>query len=144
MSLEILARSLPEQFPFYHLGEVALTEEPPTSWSEEGVNAFAFSLRGDIEGLLLVAVDSAEDASLYSEVGNLLASGLANKLDSAEGLDIVISPPQPIETARLRALLESPADGLSKVEKTYLHRYENKLVPVRTLLITAVTGVVHV
>ncbi len=132
-TLEILATALPEQFEFYHLGPVHLSPSPKTEdyeWSERHAIGIAFA--GDMKALLVLLLEKHLDPSIYSELGNIIASQLSNRLYSEKGLEVLISPPVEISTQRLNQILNKES---KMIRKTYVHSYKNLLIPIETLIL---------
>src|SRR4051812_32425079 len=101
--------ALPNRFPFFHLGDVELQEAAvgaaDAALAETaGLQAIGYALRGELEGWLVIGVDADADFSMYSEMGNLIASGLATRLSREQGLEIMISPPQRLAPRMLSQL----------------------------------------
>src|SRR4051794_39611054 len=90
-SLLQVANALPDQFEFYHLGQVS--QQPSHAHLDE-VCAIAFYLSGDVEAIMILLFSKQLDSSLYSELGNILASQMATQLSNKSGMDLHISPPQ--------------------------------------------------
>jgi predicted phosphatase len=135
-TLQTLERSLPEQFPFYHLGEISAESSPsPIRISKlelAGRAAVGVSLLGDVRALLLVLVEEGLDLSLYSEVANILASQLSNRLAISEGMDVVISAPSPVSAERLQTLLRPEREA---AVRRYLHRDGQSTIQVEAVLL---------
>lgn len=133
-----LSLALPERFPFFHLGEVALELDSRQGLADDDAAAedrarIAFRLLGELEGWLVIAVDAAVDLSMYSELGNILASQLANRLHRDQGREIMISPPEPLDPERWESLLASlPEEDRAPVRRRYLHAHDGRVVPVDT------------
>jgi hypothetical protein len=120
-SLETLGRSLPDRFPFYHLGEIAVSESQFTDSSQietEGRSAIGIRIYGDFPAMLLVLVDEGLDLSIYSEVANILASRLSTQLSASQEMDILISAPTPLSASRLKDLIRPNQAVLGK---RYMH-----------------------
>lgn len=131
-----LQNALPHTFDFYHLGSVELKPMPPLTVLPEpielnGVTGIAYQFKGDFQGLLLLLVASELDVSTYSEMGNIIASRLANSLQSKEGLDVLITPPKVLERAQVARIIQS---NPNQIYSAYDHILENLVVPVQTLL----------
>lgn len=133
LNLEQLASALPTQFDFYHLGKV---EQQPLSNSNffRDACAVGFRLLGDLNGLMIVLFEKDLDHSTYTEFGNLLASRLATQLQTENGLDVMISPPQSLEHGLVQKLLEKNS---SIIRRTYAHFYKNSVISVETLVLSA-------
>ena len=130
-NIEQLSEALPSSFNFYHLGKVELQPDlqPPTYDALYGIS---FHLRGDLHAILVILLEKNLDLSLYSELGNILASKIANQLFVDRQLQVEISPPQTLSENQLASILQS---GSSTTRKTYVHRYENKIFYLETLFV---------
>jgi hypothetical protein len=143
-SLNLLTQSLPENFSFYHLGEIALRDSTLSSRSfqapldpNDDRAALAYSFRGDIQATVVLLLEPGLDVSMYSEAGNIIASKLATVLAEKHGVDVVISPPTRLERKQLN-LLASATKEIA--EKTYVHSHAGKDVLLETLLLTYSSG----
>lgn len=108
--ISALSESFPERIPFYHLGEVALSdtrEREAAPLSDPDLRCVGFQLQGDISGLVAILFDAGLDLSTYTELGNLLASRIATELSQRVGVDVLISPPRSLSLDRLTRILES-------------------------------------
>ncbi len=118
------ARAFPEQIQLYHLGPVTIEKNAsavaPSELSATDYFPLCFSFHGDQRGLLLLLLDRNLDLSLYSELGNLLASAIATELSNQNGIDVMISPPYSLNESRLRELLA--ANDSKLIRRTYLHQ----------------------
>src|SRR4051794_8579843 len=111
-------RLLPDGFDFYHLGRVETREGSPFPLFDlesallGNESALSFQLRGDVSGTLLVLFDSrfthGLDTSVYAELGNILASRVADRLNESSGLDVMISPPQTLGESGLKNIAKGP------------------------------------
>ncbi len=137
-SLDLLTHSLPENFSFYHLGEIALSDSKKTRSAllDESDNraALAYTLRGDIQAAIVFLIEPGLDLSMYSEAGNIIASRLATQLAEKHGIDVVLSSPVRLERAQL-ALLVSATREITN--KTYVHSHAGKEVLLEALLFSS-------
>jgi hypothetical protein len=132
-----LTSALPEGFSFYHLGQVEplptsgrLDHSPSIYPDSIGV---AYRIQGDLRGLFIIVLDKGLDVSIYSELGNILASRLASNLSSSEdGLEIMISPPHVLNHSQLERLMRSQHPV---IRKTYTHFDRNLSIPIQTLIL---------
>jgi hypothetical protein len=138
-NFEQIVESLPYSFNFYHLGKVELQNHLPDhfqdSLSDESkslASGIGFHLRGDLNATLAILFDRDLDLSIYSEVGNILASKIANQLFLDRQLQVEISPPQLLSEIQLETILMS---GPSTIRKAYVHQYDDKMVYLQTLLV---------
>jgi hypothetical protein len=140
-SLNLLTQSLPENFSFYHLGQIALRDSSRPSQVLFDPNddraALAYHFRGDIQATVVFLLEPGLDVSMYSEAGNIIASKLATVLADKHGVDVVISSPVRLERAQLN-LLASATNEIA--EKTYVHSHAGKDVLLETLLLTYSSG----
>lgn len=135
-SLELLTHSLPENFSFYHLGEIALREsaQAPASLLDPSDQraALAYTFRGDIQAAIVLFIEPGLDISMYSEAGNIIASQLATRLAEKHGIDVVLSPPTRLERSQLQLLASTMPEV---AEKTYVHSHAGKEVLLEALLL---------
>src|SRR4051812_46540740 len=99
ISAQALSGSLPDAFDFYQLGRVSLAGQAVSNASFlaaelEGQARVAFTLKGDLAGLLVLAFDSGLDLSTYMEMGNIIASRLVTAVTQNGKLDVLLSPPE--------------------------------------------------
>lgn len=135
-ALESLGAALPEKFSLYHLGEV--TGQPDAAKGElssgDDSQAVSFRLHGDAEGVLLVLFERGLDVSLYTELGNIIASQAVTRLQQQKGLEVMISPPRLLGREQLAKLLASLSSvAIPHLRRTYLHTNGRVIVPVETL-----------
>jgi len=128
------ARAFPEKIELYHLGPVTIEKTASASLANE-LNAsdffpLCFSFHGDQRGLLLLLLDRHLDLSLYSELGNLLASAIATELSNQNGIDVMISPPYSLNESRLKEILATNEARI--IRRAYIHqsvRVEAFIIP---------------
>lgn len=106
-----LNRALPENFPFYHLGVVSRSgssegaNDHPMAWADlaaKGRHAVAFAIYGEeMPGTLVLLFDQELDSSVYFEIGNVMASRLA------DGLGAMPSPPRSLSSKGAERLLQA-------------------------------------
>src|SRR4051812_2282889 len=106
---EQLSQALPRSFNFYHLGKVELQAEivQPHSTPEEGITGFGFQFKGDLNASLILLVEDGLDLSIYAEVGNILASKVANHLFENYQLQVAITPPHKLSRDHLFNFLKN-------------------------------------
>jgi hypothetical protein len=97
----------------------------------EDLNAVAFSFQGDFRGVLVILIEKGLDISIYSELGNILASRIATELNS-DGYDVMVTPPRLLQSAQIERLIQTPH---KKIHGKYQHLYQSTVVPVETVLI---------
>lgn len=146
MTIDRIEKALPTGFPFYHLGTVELapaSEDGHASPAQisallnevELQRGAAFSLQGDVRGLLVVLFDQGLDVSTYTELGNLIASQVVNRLYELGSLDVVLSPPRLVQGRQVREWID-PQRSLC-IARTYHHVHEQTTLKVRTLILPA-------
>lgn len=131
-----LLNALPQDFDFYHLGKVKKQTESQEvkNINLEGVDSVAFKLSGDINSFLIFLFPKDADLSLYSELGNIVVSQIANQLSKDKNLDVVISPPIPLNEAQL---LAATNQNNSVICKTYTLFSGNDVIPIETLILAS-------
>jgi hypothetical protein len=138
-TLERLIQSLPENFPFYHLGEVQLDVSQATPDSvlanadSDDRLAIAYSLQGELRGLLAVIFEQGLDISTYSELGNIIASRMATQLEAEHGLAVSISPPRILSSLQFKNLLKQGGPHLARI---YQHQHQGQIIPLRALVMS--------
>jgi len=127
-----LLDAFPTQFEFYHLGTV---EQKTLDFSlNEDFTAVMYRIHGDIHATFLLFFEKSLDPSVYSELGNVLASRIVSQLHAQEGMDLMISPPKLLNPDQVAKILKgmSPA-----IRKTYAHFYKNSVIPVESVVLSA-------
>ncbi|OFZ55738.1 MAG: hypothetical protein A2428_14595 [Bdellovibrionales bacterium RIFOXYC1_FULL_54_43] len=128
--MNALNQAFPDLFHFYHLGTVeSLTEDPPVEVSP-GESGFLFRLQGDFNFNLFVSFQPEPNASQLSacaEMGNVLASRIADQLNRANGdsLGFMVSPPQWMTGGRLEQII---VHSKMIARRTYLHRNRDGVI----------------
>lgn len=124
-----LIELLPQRFSFYDQGEVTLqdslknTPEPVARLdSRRGVGFRIYHLDNAPSAILIFLFDANEDESMYTEMGNILASKLCQNLSEQEKSEMMISPPIQLQSHQLLRL-SSQHTGSRRV---YLHSYSQK------------------
>jgi hypothetical protein len=130
---EVLESSLPNQFPFYHLGTIEQNREPQAQADWDDLLVIAYSLKGDLDAVFLIGIEKGLDASVYSEAGNIMASRLVTALDREAGLDVVLSPPQILSDELFTKL---SAQWRTLLDRDYLHLHEKNAVWVHSRIVT--------
>lgn len=128
--LSHLANALPSHFQFYHLGEVEMT---PLLNSFADTTSIAYRLSGEITALLVLSFAKELDMSIYSEVGNIIASRLVTQL-SEEGIDVTISSPKHLDPKQIKLLLGNKE---SIIRRTYAHLLKNSVIPLEATIFAA-------
>jgi len=131
--MKSLIESMPESFPFYHLGTVS--SEPsihkiamPTEFTDSQV--IGFQLLGDLQGWLVLVIDKGLDLQIYSEVGNIIAGQFSTRLSKILGGEVMISPPRSITAKTLATLLQN---DLPLLVRQYRHVFDDHSIPIQTL-----------
>ena len=130
------SEALPRDFEFYHLGKIAsASNESPGHLSAlfEDRCIIGFHFYGTTRALLAFLFPQELDVSTYSEVGNVLASQVASQLSTQDGLDLLISPPEPLQANQLEKISRG---SLPPIHKTYLHIFGDHIIPLEVLLFT--------
>lgn len=132
-TLTDLETALPERLPFYHLGEVKLSEEILASQTELfDMEIMGYSFLGEVRGLMLVLFDKGLDTSVYTELGNVIAARTASKLGNEKGLDLLISPPKRLDAKQVGKIVDQ---GSMIIHRTYLHVHQGVSIPVQAWIL---------
>jgi chemotaxis protein CheY-P-specific phosphatase CheC len=124
-----LANALPDQFEFYHLGQVALQS---TNSSLEDANAIAFHIAGDMMAVVVLLFAKGLDSSIYSELGNILVSRLATQLNQKDGIDLMISPPQSLTENQLNQIMQH---HIPPIKRNYSHIHQGSIISIEALIL---------
>ncbi len=92
-------------------------------------DAIAYHLFGDLRALIIILFAKDLDFATYSELGNVLASKIANQLSLDNGADILISPPQQLNHAQIEQLIQNKN---TVIRRTYTHLNKNSVIPIAT------------
>lgn len=141
-----LVELLPQRFSFYDQGQVILQNSiksileptiPARLESRRGVGFRIFHLDNAPSAILIFLFDANEDESMYTEMGNILASKLCQSLSEQEKSEMMISPPIQLQSHQLLRL-SSQHTGTRRV---YIHSYVQdgveKSTPVETWTLAA-------
>jgi hypothetical protein len=136
MNPENLLEAFPQVVSFYHLGTVNASAPSTTltltaSELSEKVGLL-FRFLGDFSGSFLFLFDKGLDLSIYSELGNVLASQIATHLSENHERDILISPPHTLTHTQLVTLLKS---SQPRFQQTYFHKHEKNLATIHTFML---------
>jgi hypothetical protein len=143
------AEALPTGFSFYDLGEVtsdakgsALPDDLSNLHQSKALDQFlaiGFRLITETNTWVVTLFDSQLDSNIYSELGNILASQFASRLQQLEDSmePILISPPMKLSTPLLTRWLEARPSLLAR---TYWHRFEDRSVAVHALVLSGEQG----
>ena len=135
-SLSHASASLPESFSFYGFGAVARSREAEKVKSLAdiltGKAGVSFRLLGDPAVLLIVLFDSSLDVSMYTEMGNILASKLCKNLSEQGEGDLMITPPLMLGSEQLAKLLRTE---FPFIHRSYEHVNQDQSVLIETLIL---------
>jgi hypothetical protein len=126
-----LIDALPVSFDFYGMGQVQSVQTESEEFFLDATG-IAYRFSGDCNAWMILVFESTLDASLYSEVGNILASKTATSLEKTEGIGVMTSPPIFLNEAQLSSLRRR-SQGLI-VEKTYRHFAKEGTIPIQLLI----------
>jgi hypothetical protein len=146
-NLSEISDLLPESFGFYGLGTVELqkkvgtTETLPLDFDLlRGVGFRVYHLDDAPSALLLFVFGADLDESMYTEMGNVLASKLCQNLTEQQKSEMMISPPILLKSQQLRRLA-GPEGKFAGAGRLYLHSYSSngieKSIPVETWTLPA-------
>jgi hypothetical protein len=137
-TLSRISASLPDRFTFYGYGEVSSRD---STGDLESLTAnkigVSFRVLGSPAALLIVLFENRLDVSMYSELGNILASKLCQKLSEQGEGDLMITPPVLITPTQLGRLSKMK---LPFVHRSYQHLDDDRIVPVETLILPISAG----
>ena len=134
-TLHQISDSLPEGFDFYGFGQVTRSKAKPLSALTEitaGKSGVSFKLLGDPAALLVVLFDSGLDSSMYTELGNILASKLCQSLSEQGEGDLMITPPIVVRAEQLARLSQR---NIPFIHQSYEHVDQGSTVLVETLIL---------
>jgi len=142
-----LVELLPQRFSFYDQGQVTLQDShdsqdstksslelsaPSRLESRRGVGFRIYHLDNAPSAILIFLFDANEDESMYTEMGNILASKLCQSLSEQEKSEMMISPPIQLQSHQLLRL-SSQHTGTRRIYlHTYLQNGIEKSTPVET------------
>jgi hypothetical protein len=123
--------ALPEQFEFYHLGEVKQTmTDQIVDLDRKHIVAFRFY--GDTQGVLLILFNEGLDASLYTEMGNIIASRSAQGLGEKDGIGVMITPPSTLKKTVAERLI---ANSDYCIQRSYHHKLNGEIIPIDVFVV---------
>jgi hypothetical protein len=128
MEIQKIAQLLPESFGFYDLGLVQaqnINDKPVVPLDLEKSRGVAFRVYHLDEGpsaLLIFVFEDGLDPSMYTEMGNTLASKLCKNLSEQEKLEMMISPPIQLKSAPLKRLI-GLGSRFGGARRGYTHSY---------------------
>jgi hypothetical protein len=145
--LSEISNLLPEHFGFFGLGTVELQSKVEASQTLpldfdllRGVGFRVYHLDDAPSALLLFIFGADLDESMYTEMGNVLASQLCKSLTEQQKQEMMISPPITLKSQQLRRLA-GPEGKFQGPGRLYLHSYHSngieKSIPVETWTLPA-------
>lgn len=134
---DLIHKALPEGFPFYELGIVTAESTEKITLIENSIKnciAIGFRIYWETDAWFIVLFPQERDASLYTEMGNILASQFATRLSKDEDQELMISPPQNISISLLKKWIKT---NPPITQKTYWHLFKGKSYPLQILVLDA-------
>jgi hypothetical protein len=128
-SLFQIANALPDYFQFYDYGTIEAQTAPSQL---DFTHAVKFNIFGDLEALLVVLFSKDLDPSIYSEVGNILASQAVSQLNRQKELGIMISPPEVLTEKQIGIILEMKQ---AFITRPYAHLIGDQMIPLEILIL---------
>ncbi len=148
--IQQLLDSLPNNFSFYHLGDVAVASEDSQSflsWETEKQHllsndraALSYALSGEVQGCVLILLESGLDTSTYAEMGNIVVSRLVESLETNHFLQVNISAPRTIAGRRLQEHLEKNPPAIRGKVK---HSHNGETIHLRVFVTLVSQGAGH-
>ncbi len=123
----------PELIHFYNLGTVELNKASisvPQNEHEfllllENNHVLLFTLYGDEQKMLFILFDKNIDLSTYKELGNILASQIADKISGIRKEVVLVSPPLILSTSVAQELISgSTPDWHCHYLHSHVHRIQ--------------------
>ena len=142
--------AFPGGFAFYDQGKVVLDKTSTPEGIEELPNdgiGVAFSVypmnesKSDsthLQTLLLTVFEQGLDASVYAEIGNIIASRFAGSLSKLISEEVMITPPLSLKPPAVQRLIRMKRQTLSR--RRYFHNHNNKLIPIDVLVLRVNRG----
>ena len=132
---------LTDEFDFYGNGSITLEPSslslPPLSENEvEGKMAAVIKVLGAEIVAMVLLFDEDLDSSMYSEVGNILASRLAGKLSQQADWKVEISAPAIWSAERVSERLPAILKSGKTQSISYFHIVRGNAIPLTMVLIT--------
>jgi hypothetical protein len=135
IKLSKLLTALPDEFPFYHLGRVQkhvdldqMIETRPDSCY------LVFDFVGENRALMILAFDRGLDASIYEEIGNTIASQIADGLAEEEKRLVMPSPPRILEHEQIKKIIQSH-QAKDFLRRQYFHLWKSLVINVEMLIL---------
>jgi hypothetical protein len=149
LTRKILNEALPGGFPFYNLGEVTtdpaaapVLQELQQPGALDHFVAIGFRLITDSNTWIVTLFDQQLDRDVYSELGNILASQFATRLQDLEALNagdepLLISPPMKLSLSLLTQWIEKQP---SLITRTYWHQLNGQAIAIHVLVLSGEQG----
>lgn len=138
--MQPIASVLPASFEFYHLGPVRTQTEAETPPRTEllaelsgDVSTFAYEVHTFVEDrrlFLLISFDGRANRSVYSELGNVIGSRLADGLAAGDEHSVTISPPRELGPKAAERLVRT-------LEPVYMREYVHQVSDDSPVMVTA-------
>jgi len=126
--LDQLSIGLPRSFDFYHLGQVReINNNVPDLKNKTGVAFNVYSTDDNSQACVIAIFDSRLDVSMYTEMGNIMASHATGNIKPA-----MMTPPRILNELRLRSILENRSE---LNYRSFVHDYQNQAVPVHIAIV---------
>ena len=146
--LEVMSDAIPEKITFYEQG--ALELEKPRLLPQDvdpvdcvGLVYRLITLDEGVQAVIILLIPKTLNLSMYQEVGNVIAGKLASdyRVQQHQGLkDLMISPPKTLDEHRIRKLLSSQKEQVSRLIS---HRHGEKTVKIQTVLLPSHGVIAH-
>ena len=136
-----LLQALPDTFDFYTMGQIqSLPSDSLNPGQDSLLNTpwdtfdltIAFRISGELSAWMVLLLEQPLDYSMYSEVGNVLASRMASQLNASHGWGIQISPPISLTAIQLETLKKQRC----LIRKSYGHCTKTGIVPITVLILS--------
>ena len=123
-----LYAALPEKFEFYHLGQVKRVDpKVETTELESDLIYIGFRIMDEVPVTLVLAFEASLEqgtqSSMQAELGNIIASKFAARLQKENRFEVMISPPIALTYSKILKLLSS---GPQPVITHYLHQLPSR------------------
>lgn len=144
-----LVELLPQKFSFYDQGEVILQNsldsslersKPAGLQNRRGVGFRIYHLDNAPSAILIFLFDAAADESMYTEMGNILASKLCQSLTEKDKAEMMISPPIQLQSHQLLRLASQHTGTRRIYSHTYLQNGIEKSTDVETWTVPITTN----
>ncbi len=132
--LDQLIKALPGEFKFYNLGEVKMEQSDSNIHFDPECISIAYRIYGDFSALIILRFEKDLDQSLYSEMGNIIVSQLATRLNTDQGAVLMISAPKILSESQFKKL---GVEDNTNFRRTYSHFFRDSVIPIETLILSA-------